>query len=321
LISGRAANFSLPAVDSPTLFVGDYSYKISVPEGATKLQIQVSSAIPSIDVDLYVRYERDVDLGQDGVVADWGSEGETGNERLVITPSSNPTLRPGTYYIALALYSTGVPAAGTVTATVERGSMAPPVSTARPLAPGAVTAYSLPSVSQPTFFSGEYGYRVVVPPNAGKLEVALWTEASNVDVDLFVRYGAEPELIDGRIVADYRSTSDGGNEYIAAHPLTAPPLRPGVYFIAFALYSTGVPARGAIIANITGTSSSPAAPDTAFIEKQGDSSGLPLPPKPGAPVAIPLPSPAKEEYGEPVELRKQTDQIRKPKSALRKIYR
>jgi hypothetical protein len=321
LISGQAASFSLPAVDVPTLFIGDYSYKISVPEGATKLQIQLSSAIPSIDADLYVRYERDADLGPDGVIADWGSEGETGNERIIITPSSNPTLRPGTYYIALILYSTGVASAGTVTATVERGSMAPPVSATRPLAPGAATPYSLPSVSQPTFFSGEYGYRVVVPPNAGKLEIVLWTEASNADVDLFVRYGAEPELVDGRIVADYRSASSTGNEYVTAHPLTAPPLRPGVYFIAFALYSTGVPARGAILAAITGTASSLAASEIGGMEKHGDSSGRPLPPKPGAPVAIPLSSAAKEEYGEPVELRKQSDGIRKPKSAPRKIYR
>jgi hypothetical protein len=321
LISGQAANFSLPAVDVPTLFVGDYSYKITVPEGATKLQIQVNSAIPSIDADLYVRYERDVDLGPDGVIADWGSEGETGNERIIITPSSNPTLRPGTYYIALTLYSTGVASAGTVTGTVERGSMAPPVSAARALTPGTATPYSLPSVSQPTFFSGEYGYRVVLPPNAGKLEIVLWTEASNVDVDLFVRYGAEPELVDGRIVADYRSTSSTGNEYVAAHPLTAPPLRAGVYFIAFALYSTGVPARGAILAAITGTASSLAVPEIAAIEKHGDSSGLPLPPKPGAPVAIPLSSATKEEYGEPAELRKQSDGIRKPKSAPRRIYR
>ena len=46
---------------------------------------------------------------QDGrVVTDYSHRNRTGNERIVITPESDPPLRAGTYFVAIAVYTTGV---------------------------------------------------------------------------------------------------------------------------------------------------------------------------------------------------------------------
>ncbi|MEK7408077.1 MAG: PPC domain-containing protein [Acidobacteriota bacterium] len=316
--SGVPAKFSLPAVEAPTLFTGSYSFRITVPEGSANLKVQVASAVPAIDVDVYVRYESDVDLSPDGeVIADYGAEGETGNEMLAISAASSPPLRPGTYYIALALYTTGTASSGTVTATVERASIAPPVSATRALVSGVPAQFSLPDVGQPTFFSGQYGFRIVVPPASGKLEISLRTDTAGADVDLFARFGAEPELVNGRIVADYGSTSDTGNEYLTIGPLAVPPLRSGVYFIAMALYTPGLPAQGTITATVT-PADRLSAPALLKSEPPEAPPGLPLEPKRGWAVAVPIPAALKEEA--PAELFKQSDRPAKKKPGRYTLY-
>jgi hypothetical protein len=209
-------------------------------------------------------------------------------------------LRSGSYYIALALYSTNTPSTGSITATFERASIAPTVSAARNLASGVATPYSLPASDRPTLYTSDYGFRITVPPGSARLEVTLRTETSNTDVDLFLRYGAEPELAEGRIVADYRSTSDTGDEYLIVQPVTVPPLRPGVYFIALGVYSTGVPAQGTITASVT--------PDKyealTALEPKLPATGDPISRKPGFKLAVPVPPESKLDQEEPGRLRK-----------------
>ena len=121
LTPGQPANFRLGPVDNPTIFRGDYSYRLEVPENASRVTFALNSADPDVDVDLFVRFGEDNVLRDRRVVSDYSSETTSGNERIVITRSSDPPLRAGTYYASLALFDTGVVAEGTLTATIETG--------------------------------------------------------------------------------------------------------------------------------------------------------------------------------------------------------
>ena len=112
LQSGAAVAVALPTVSVPTLFPGTYSYAIKVPEGATRLEIDLTSGF---DLDLYVRYGQPVDYGDDGqVLADYRSETVGGNESIVITGSP---MAAGTYYIALKVWTLGLGSSGYLIAT------------------------------------------------------------------------------------------------------------------------------------------------------------------------------------------------------------
>ncbi|MBI3210779.1 MAG: PPC domain-containing protein [Candidatus Solibacter usitatus] len=253
LTSGVAGKFSLPAVDAPTLYNGNYSFRVGVPEGAVSMRVQLVSDNPSVDVDLYARYERDNETVDGDIAADYSAEGSSGNESFTVTSSSSPPLRPGTYYISLRLYTRGVPATGSVTVTVERGSLPPATSSARELISGVPVNYSLPAVTSPTLFSGLSSFRVNVGPQHRRLAISVRGNPTEVDVDLFARFAQEPSVSEGLIVADFRSTGDLGDEDIL---IGGANLRPGVYFISLALFTTGVDARGTITATLSTDSSS-----------------------------------------------------------------
>lgn len=255
LISGQGSPFQFAAVQSPTLFTGSSTFRITVPQGASRLQLRVTSADPTVDVDLYARYDAPPEVQDGNVVADHASESETGNETISITSASNPPLRPGVYYIALSLYSIGSPASGILTATIDRE--VPTIRTGSPLEPGRPITIDLPAVARPTFYSGNDGLYIEVPEGAPGLRVQLQTDPGNVDIDLFVRQGQQPDLVDGRIVSDYRSTGLAGDELVTIGPGSLPPLRAGVYFIALANYTTGAPARVQISADFDSVSDAP----------------------------------------------------------------
>ena len=120
ITSGTPFSFRVGPVQSPTIFTGNGSLQLEVPADATRVTVTLESQNPSIDMDLFVRYGRDNDLQNGRVVSDYSSTGSTGNEEIVITPSSSPPLRAGTYFVSIALVDTGVVARGTVTAKVER---------------------------------------------------------------------------------------------------------------------------------------------------------------------------------------------------------
>ena len=119
LTPGQPADFRLGPVDAARLFSGDDSFRLEVSENASRVIFTLESVDPDVDVDLYVRFGEDNTVQDRRVVADYASEGITGNEQIVITPRSDPPLQAGTYFVSIALFDTGVVADGTLTAEVE----------------------------------------------------------------------------------------------------------------------------------------------------------------------------------------------------------
>lgn len=117
VVVGRPNGIRLNAVPVPTLFSDGSSYRFEVAENTEAVEISLNSAKPETDVDLYLRFGRESELMDGAVVADYRSDGQTGNERIVITGHSDPPLRPGTYFVSLGLYSTDEKPEGTLTVT------------------------------------------------------------------------------------------------------------------------------------------------------------------------------------------------------------
>jgi hypothetical protein len=124
LSAGQPAVFQLPAVDQATLFNGSYSYVIDVPEGSSRLQINLASEFPRVDTDLYVRHEAQPELADGDVIADYVAGTDFASETLTIGSQSSPPLRPGRYYISIATFTTGAATRGTITAAVSRAIFA-----------------------------------------------------------------------------------------------------------------------------------------------------------------------------------------------------
>ena len=95
LTPGRPVSFSRGPVDTPTLFYGDFSYQLEVPEDATRVTFTLEC---DVDVLLAVRYGEDNAVEDRSLVTDYSSRNPTGNERILITPRSDPPLRSGTYF-------------------------------------------------------------------------------------------------------------------------------------------------------------------------------------------------------------------------------
>jgi hypothetical protein len=248
LTSGTPVRFSLPAVTQNTLFLGNRSYRIDVPEGATKLTIQLKADDPSVDTDLFVRAGEDTDVDSEGnVVADYGATSRFGDEILTIDLRSQPPLRTGPYFISIGLFTKNVPASGTITATVERSNFN--LTSGTVLRNGTPVLFRLPAVSSPTLFSARDGFQISVPEGAARLNITVKPDSPSTDVDLFVRYGAPPEISStGSLITDFAAVTDSGNEEIVITPSSRPPLRAGTYHIALGLFSLNAPATGSILA-------------------------------------------------------------------------
>ena len=119
LTPGQPATFRLEPVDTPTIFLGGSSFRLEVPENASRVTFTLESVDPDINVDLYVRYGEDNDIRDGRVISDYSSEGPTGNEEIIITRQSDPPLRAGTYFVSLGVRTTGVVAEGTVRAEFD----------------------------------------------------------------------------------------------------------------------------------------------------------------------------------------------------------
>ena len=201
-------------------------------------------------MDLYVRFGEDNTVQDRRVVADYASEGITGNERIVITPRSDPPLQAGTYFVSIALFDTGVVADGTLTAEVELDGESPPPISGGPLTPGQPTDFRLGPVDTPTLFTGNDSFQLEVSENASRVIFTLESVDPDVDVDLYVRFGEDNTVQDSRVVADYASEGITGNERIGITYHSDPPLQAGTYFVSIALFDTGVVADGTLTAEV-----------------------------------------------------------------------
>ena len=247
LSSGQPVSFQRGPVDSPTIYTGDNSFQLLVPESATSVTVTLES---SNDMGLYVRYGEDNDLQNGKVVSDYASREPTGNEEIVITPQSDPPLRAGTYFVSVALFDTGVVAMATLTAEVERDDAPLPPISGGTLTPGQPAAFRLGPVDNPMIFTGDHSFRMEVPTGASRVIFTLESVDPDVDVDLYVRYGEDNTFQNGRLVFDHGSRNSEGNERIGITRRSDPPLRAGTYFVSVALFDTGVVAEGTLTAAV-----------------------------------------------------------------------
>ena len=134
LTPGRPSRFRLGPYDSSGsrswIIYTNRQYRLEVPTNPTRVIFDMKNDDPSEDVDIYVRHGRPVGYSNGRIIRDHSSEGERGDERIII---DQPI--PGTYYLALRIYGNPyrVIAEGTVTGYVEADAPLPTVSlTAQP---------------------------------------------------------------------------------------------------------------------------------------------------------------------------------------------
>ena len=262
LTSNVAANFAVGPVAGASLLPG--IYRVDVPQGATRLEIRLRTSTPNVDIDLFARAGSAPVIAEGRVTSDFSAATDSGDETIVITPTSSPALRAGTYFVAMALFTTGVEARGTLTAIVTGGTTTPPPtgSATVALASGVARAITLEPTTSGTLLAGSNAYRIDVPQGATRLEIRLETETRNVDVDLYARFGQESVVTDRAVLADHRSEGDGANEVITITPSTTPALRAGTYFINLGVFTANTRILTRLTATVTG-GTTPVPPPTS----------------------------------------------------------
>ncbi|MEZ5355195.1 MAG: PPC domain-containing protein [Bryobacteraceae bacterium] len=279
LTSGVSRDIAIGPVATSVLLATPY--RIQVPEGATRLEVKLSSSTPGVDLDLFGRFGSAPQVASGRVVSDYRSIGNAAEETIVITASSDPPLRAGAYFFSLGVFTTGTSIEASLLATVTTGDAPPPPTAGdepRPLRSGVPAAFVLPAIEGGTLFVGGFGYYIDVPDNAARVEVRLNTDTSNSDVDLFVRHGAMPDVVDASVVTDFSGDGPTGSEVITITPTSSPALQPGRYFIALALFTPGKETRGSLTATVVASDPGTAAP------------GEPRRLTPGAPLKFALPA-------------------------------
>ena len=247
LTSGQPVSFQRGPVDIPMLFFGLNSFRLEVPEDATRVTFTLES---DVDVLLAVRHGQDNTVEDGRLVTDHNDRNPAGNERILITPRSDPALRAGTYFVSVGVWATGVVANCTLTAEVELEGEAPPMISGGTLEPGQPADFRLGPVDSPRLFNRFHSFRLEAPENTTRVTFTLESVAPDVDLVLFVRFGEDNTVQDGRAVFDHGSRIPDGNERIGITRRSDPPLRAGTYFVSIAIRSTGVVAEGTLTATV-----------------------------------------------------------------------
>ena len=241
LTPGQPVSFQRGPRDSPTLFFGPNSFRLEVPEDASRVTFTLES---DADVALAVRYGEDNAVEDRLVVTDHRSRNPAGNERILITPRSDPPLRSGTYFVSVIVWATGVVANCTLTAEVELDEEDQTPISGGTLTPGQPADFRLGPVDSRTLFTGDHSFRLEAPENAARVIFTLESVDPDVDLALFVRYGEDNDIQDGRPVFDHVSLNPEGNERIGITRRSDPPLRAGTYFVSIARFCYGRRRRG-----------------------------------------------------------------------------
>ena len=247
LTPGQPVSFQRGPVDTPTLFHGDFSFRLEVPDNAVRVTFTLES---DVDVSLLVRYGEDNAFQDGGLVTDYRSRNPTGTEEIVITPQSDPPLRAGTYFVSVGVFATGVIANCTLTAEVELDEEDQTPISGGTLTPGQPADFRLGPVDSRTLFTRNHSFRLEAPENAARVIFTLESVDPDVDVDLYVRFGEDNDIQDGRPVFDHASLGLTGNERIGITRRSDPPLRAGTYFVSIAVFATGVVAEGTLTATV-----------------------------------------------------------------------
>jgi uncharacterized protein (TIGR03437 family) len=127
LTNGVPTNFSIPAVSGPAVAVGFFGFRFDVPDGASRLKIDVQVADSDADIQIMVQRGFDVGLFPDGTpIADQLSPALGNIQTVAVTLSSDPPVMRGTYWIGLGLQSVMTDFDGTITASFDVGAQTPP---------------------------------------------------------------------------------------------------------------------------------------------------------------------------------------------------
>ena len=205
LTPGLPVSFSRGPVDTTTVFSGDNSFRLEVPDNASRVTFTLES---DADVALLVRYGENIAREDGRIVFDYlADKFFAGTEEIVITPQSDPPLRAGTYYVAVGLFATGVVVNCTLTAEVEREGGTPPPTSDGTLTPSQPVSFQRGPVDTPRLFARNDSFRLEVPEDASRVTFTL---ESDVDVELAVRYGEDNAVEDRSLVTDHRSRNPGG---------------------------------------------------------------------------------------------------------------
>ena len=247
LTPSQPVSFQRGPVDNPRLFARNDSFRLEVPEDASRVTFTLES---DVDVELAVRYGEDNAVEDRLVVTDHRSRNPAGNERILITPRSDPPLRAGTYFVSVVVWATGVVANCTLTAEVELDEEDQTPISGGPLTPGQPADFRLGPVDSPTLFRGGNSFRLEAPEAASRITFTLESVDPDVDVDLYVRFGEDNMIQNGRPVFDHRSQKLTGNERIGITRRSDPPLRAGTYFVSVLVFDTGVVAEGTLTATV-----------------------------------------------------------------------
>ena len=118
-----------------------------------------------------------------------------------------------------------------VPAPNSKDSEAPAVFAISEMQPGTPVSLNLPAVTQATLFDGDYSYSIRVPSGVSQLMVALNWSTPAVDLDLWMRFGQDVDLANGRVVYDYKSTATSTSGKEGEIIIVNSPA-PGTYYIA-----------------------------------------------------------------------------------------
>ena len=248
LTPGQPVSFQRgPTNTPPTIYFGSNSFRLEVPEDASRVTFTLES---DVDVELFVRYGEDNAVQDRSLVTDHRSRNPAGNERILITPRSDPPLRAGTYFVSIALLDTGVVANCTLTAEVELDEEDQTPISGGTLTPGQPADFRLGPVDSPILFNRDRSFRLEVPEAASRITFTLESVDPDVDVDLYVRFGEDNMIQNGRPVFDHRSQKLTGSERIGITRRSDPPLRAGTYFVSVLVFATGVVAEGTLTATV-----------------------------------------------------------------------
>jgi hypothetical protein len=235
----------MPAVSNPSFFNADRGYRLDVPEGIERVEINLQLLTPNAQADLYARYNQDVDLDSSGTpLTDYYGDATDTGRRVMIQADPGSQVRSGTYYVAFTERSTGMLIKAQLSAAFT------PAAVGKELVSGAATSFDLDALSNPAVLNGPSSFYFRVPEDASRVEVKLTTDTAGADLDLLVNRGGPVATPNGTITSDYTAATPSGNETLVITRGSNPPLRPGFYSVSLFALTTGVRLRGSVTVTV-----------------------------------------------------------------------
>ena len=184
LVPGEPAVIEYPATAEVTLFNGDSGLVVDVPANTAQLSIDLAGSPSETRLDLFVRFDQDVELDAEGdVIADHRSRGPRSVERISIAGNSVPPLQEGRYFVATLGFAGNEAVVGTFVTTLVSGE----------------DVAGLTTVASSDFESGRDGWAINYP--APEPEIRLRTVGdpdSRLSITPFNSGDSRALVLDGR---------------------------------------------------------------------------------------------------------------------------